>query len=66
VRTAILATLQIVIDLPYAGRLQMTEDVRKIAVRRYPHLVYYRVDEDVEEIIVLAIQHSARRAFRDA
>jgi toxin ParE1/3/4 len=67
VRAAILVTLQSIIDLPYAGRLQTENAVRKVAVRRYPYLVYYRVDEDAEEIVILTIQHSARRrAFRDA
>jgi plasmid stabilization system protein ParE len=67
VRTAILATLRIVVDLPHAGRLQTTGAVRKIAVRRYPYLVYYRIDEAAGEILVLTVEHSARRrAFRDA
>ena len=67
VRAAILTTLQTVIDLPNVGRHQTTGDVRKIAVRRYPYLIYYRIDEDVGEIIILTIQPSARpRAFRDA
>jgi plasmid stabilization system protein ParE len=67
VRTAILVTLQTIIDLPHAGRLQTTDAVRKVAVRRYPYLVYYHVDEDAGEIVVLTIQHSARRrAFSDA
>jgi len=67
VRTAILVTLRTIIDLPRAGRLQMADGVRKIAVRRYPYLVYYRIDDNVGEIVVLAVQHSARRrAYRDA
>jgi toxin ParE1/3/4 len=28
--------------------------------RRYPYLVYYTVDDQAGEIIVLAIQHPAR------
>jgi toxin ParE1/3/4 len=67
VRTAILVTLRTIIDLPHAGRLQTVAAVRKIAVRRYPYLVYYRIDDDAAEIVVLTIQHSARRrTFRDA
>jgi len=67
VRTAILVTLRTIVDLPYAGRLQTTDAVRKIAVRRYPYPVYYRLNEDAGEIVVLTVQHSSRqRAFRDA
>lgn len=67
VRAAILVTLQTLIDLPHAGRLQTADAVRKIAVRGDPYLVYYRIEEAAEEIVVLTVQHSARRrAFRDA
>ncbi len=66
VRTAILATLRIVVDLPRAGRLQTVGGVRKIGVRRYPYAVYYRVDEDAGEIVVLTIRHDARQSpFQD-
>ena len=66
VRTAILLTLQTVVDLPNAGRRQTADAVRKIVVRRYPYLVYYRIDEDAAEIVVLTVRHSARRlAFHD-
>jgi len=41
--------------------------VRKLVTRRYPYLVYYRLDEAAEEIIILAIQHPAReREHEDA
>lgn len=66
-RPAILLTLQTIINLPHAGRLQTVDIVRKLPVRRYPYLVYDRVHEDAGEIVVPTIQHSARRrAFRDA
>ena len=67
VRAAILVTLRNIIDLPFAGRRQTTDAVRKVSVRRYPYLVYYRLDEDAGEIVVLTVQHSSRRrAFSDA
>jgi len=35
--------------------------------RKYPYLVYYRVDEAAEEVIILTIQHPAReREHEDA
>jgi toxin ParE1/3/4 len=67
VRAAILVTLQTIVDLANAGRPQTTDSVRKIAVRRYPYLIYDRVDDDAAELIVLTVQHGARRrAFHDA
>jgi toxin ParE1/3/4 len=34
--------------------------VRKLLTRRYPYLVYYTVDDEAEEIVILAVQHPAR------
>jgi toxin ParE1/3/4 len=66
-RAAILVTLQTILDMPYAGRPQTTDQVRKIAVRGYPYLIYHRVDDNAPEVVVLTVQHSARRrACRDA
>jgi toxin ParE1/3/4 len=60
VRTAIDKSLQNLVLFPYAGRKQEFEGVRKVVTRRYPYLVYYRVDEVAGEIVVVAIRHSAR------
>ena len=67
VRAAILQSLQNLVLFPQVGRAQTIEGVRKLVTRKYPYLVYYRVDEAVEEIIILTIQHPAReREHEDA
>jgi plasmid stabilization system protein ParE len=67
VRAAILHSLQNLVLFPQVGRAQAAEGVRKLVTRKYPYLVYYRVDEAAEEIIILTIQHSAReREHEDA
>jgi len=67
VRAAIIQSLQDLILFPQLGRAQTVEGVRKLVTRRYPYLVYYRLDEAAEEIIILAIQHPAReREHEDA
>lgn len=43
----------------------MTAGVRKLIVRKYPYLTYYEVNEDVSEVVVLPIQHSARDRVHD-
>jgi len=66
VRAAILHSLELLTSFPKTGRLQSVEDVRKLVVRRYPYLVYYRADEATDEIVILAIRHPAReRPFSD-
>ena len=66
VGAAILHALQQLLVFPHAGTPQKIKGVRKIITRKYPYLIYYTVDEPAEEILVIAIQHSARaRAFTD-
>jgi plasmid stabilization system protein ParE len=66
VRATILESLNILAEFPRLGRLQTASDVRKYVTRKYPYLVYYRIDAAREEIVVLTIQHPAReRDFAD-
>ena len=67
VRAAILRSLQNLALFPAIGRPQNVEGVRKLVTPRYRYLVYYRIDEEAEEIVILTIQHPARRRqYRDA
>ena len=60
VRASILDTLQNLVLFPQMGRPQTAAGVRKIITRKCPYLVYYTVDDEAEEIIILTIQHPAR------
>jgi len=67
VRSAILDSLQNLVLWPEIGRRQTVEGVRKIVTRKYPYLVYYTVDEAVEEVVIITIRHPARRrTYEDA
>jgi toxin ParE1/3/4 len=64
--TAILESLQDLAGFPELGMRQATEGVRKPVIRKYPYFVYYRLDRPINEIVVLAIRHQARRReFQD-
>lgn len=66
VRAAILDSLQNLVQFPNIGHRQTTENVRKLTVHKYKYLIYYSVDDEPEEIIILTIQHAARqREFAD-
>jgi toxin ParE1/3/4 len=66
VRATILQSLELLTQFPNAGRRQSVEDARKLVVRRYPYLIYYRISETTDEVVVLTIQHPAReRPFSD-
>jgi len=65
VRAAILDAVRILAAYPFAGRRQTTQRVRKLVVRKYPYLIYYTVDEEADEIVILSIQHPAREREHD-
>ena len=67
VRAAILESLQNLVRFPRLGRPQKVEGVRKLVTRRYPYLVYYTLDEEAGEVVILTIQHpSQAREHSDA
>jgi toxin ParE1/3/4 len=67
VSAAIRKSLQNLTAFPRMGRRQTVPRVRKIVTQRYPYLVYYRVDADAEEVVVLSIRHPPRkRRYRNA
>ncbi len=66
VRDAILRSLQNLTLFPAIGRLQNVEGVRKLVTPKYRYLVYYVIDDGADEIVILTIQHPARRReYRD-
>jgi addiction module RelE/StbE family toxin len=66
VRDSILRSLQNLTLFPAIGRPQNVEGVRKLVTPKYRYLVYYMIDEEAEEIVILTIQHPARsREYRD-
>lgn len=65
VRAAIYESLQNLILFPLIGREQKAPTVRKLITSRYAYLVYYRVDEEAEEIIILNVKHPAQQRHHD-
>lgn len=61
VRSSILKSLDNLTVFPRMGRKQSTPGVRKLVTRRYSYLVYYKVDMDAREVVVLRIRHPARK-----
>lgn len=61
VRAVIIESLRDLLLFPRIGRRQTVEGVRKIVTRRYRYLIYYRIEEATEEVVVLTIQHPARQ-----
>jgi toxin ParE1/3/4 len=66
VRDAILRSFQNLTLFPAIGRPQNAEGVYKLVTPKYRCLVYYIIDEEAEEIVILTIRHPARRRdYRD-
>jgi addiction module RelE/StbE family toxin len=67
VRAAIYGSLENLLLFPYVGRPQSVAGVRKLVTPKYAYLVYYTVDESVDEIVVVSVKHPAReRDYEDA
>ena len=60
VQLAMDSTFAQLANFPGLGRRQRTAGVRKIGVSRYPYCVYYTIDEQTDEIIVLSVRHASR------
>jgi toxin ParE1/3/4 len=65
VRTAILNSLQSLTLFPEGGRRQTVNDVREFVTRQYRYIVYDSIERASEQILVLAIQHPARKREHD-
>ena len=61
VRAAILDSLENLVLFPEIGRQQNVEGVRKLITRKYPYFVYYSLDREAQEVVIITIQHPARR-----
>jgi toxin ParE1/3/4 len=61
VRAAIYDSLQTLLLFPKIGRPQKAKGVRKLGTRKYAYLVYYTVDQEAGEIVILNIKHPARK-----
>ena len=61
VRAAIYRGLENLVLFPRAGRRQRTEGVRKLVTRPYPYIIYYTIDEQAGEVVILAVKHPAQR-----
>lgn len=57
----ILIAIDHLTDFPFSGRRQDEADVRKLVSRRYRYRIFYRVDEEVATVTILAILHPARQ-----
>ena len=45
---------------PGLGRRQRNKRVRKIGVGRFPYNVYYIVDEQADEVVIVSVRHTSR------
>jgi toxin ParE1/3/4 len=46
--------------LPYSGRQSEVESIRELPVVRYPYIVFYTVDTNTGEVVILRVRHTSR------
>jgi toxin ParE1/3/4 len=67
VQLAMDATVTQLTSFPGLGRRQRSAGVRKIGVGRYPYNVFYTVDEQAQEVVIISVRHTSRAPrFLDA
>lgn len=59
VGSAIQAGLQLLASYPGSGG-ERSGGIRRLALPRYPYLIFYRIDASAAQIEVLTIRHAAR------
>jgi plasmid stabilization system protein ParE len=58
--------LELLCSFSTLGREQVESGVRSFVTRKYAYLIYYEVEEEGEDLVVLAVRHPARqRPFSD-
>ena len=55
----IVVAVNLVLDHPKAGQRTNRPEVRRVVLKPYPYVIFYRVTET--EIIVLRFRHTARK-----
>ena len=60
VQLAMDATFAQLTSFPGLGRQQRTSGLRKIGVGRFPYNVYYSIDEQADEIVIISVRHTSR------
>jgi toxin ParE1/3/4 len=60
VRAAIFDSLKTLVLFPEFGRRQKLPGVRKLVTRRYSYIIYYRIEQTGDELVVLTVQHHAQ------
>jgi toxin ParE1/3/4 len=60
VMTRIKRSIEQLADFPYSGRPSEIADVRELPIVRYPYIVFYTVDEQAGEVLILRVRHTSQ------
>ncbi len=58
VQSRIQKTISLLLDHPYSGHPTSNQTLRRIVVRPYPYLLFYRATDD--EVVIIGVRHGAR------
>ncbi|GJE25716.1 type II toxin-antitoxin system RelE/ParE family toxin [Methylobacterium organophilum] len=59
VQDRVQATMQMLVDHPFAGHATARRGIRRMIVTPYPYAITYSLGAD--EVIILGVRHTARR-----
>ncbi len=47
-------------DFPLSARQSEIAGIRELPIVRYPYIVFYTVDDDAQEVLILRVRHTSR------
>ena len=47
-------------NFPYSARPSEVPDIRELPIVRYPYIVFYAVDDDRREVLILRVRHTSQ------
>jgi plasmid stabilization system protein ParE len=65
-RAAIYRSLHNLLLFPEMGRLQKHAGVRKLITGGYHYIIYYTIDRDADEIVILNVKHPAQMRYPES
>jgi toxin ParE1/3/4 len=60
VMSSIKRSIERLARLPYSARPSEVPGIRELSIPRYPYIVFYAVDDDAQEVLVLRVRHTSQ------
>jgi len=60
VKATIKHSIDLLADFPRSAKASEIPGIREMPIVRYPYVVFYTVDDDAQEVIILRVRHTSQ------